>query len=99
MATYMVRTEVMDSGAMDLARVTNQLENSMRALEARAKSYLAANLGHTIDNYQTAQAEWNQGLEEMRTALSQAQRDLLSINENYINVDQRNAARMPSGRA
>jgi uncharacterized protein YukE len=95
----MVKTEVMDSGAMDLARVTNQLENSMRALEAKARAFMAANAGHTIDNYETAQAEWNQGLEEMRVALAQAQRDLLSINDNYINVDQRNAARMPSGRA
>jgi uncharacterized protein YukE len=71
----------------------------MRALEAGARVFMAANVGRTIDNYETAQAEWNQGLEELRQALAQAQRDLLSINDNYVHTDQRNAARMPSGRA
>jgi WXG100 family type VII secretion target len=99
LANYKVNTEVMDGGAADLQRVTTQLEQSMHALEARARSFMAANAGHAIDNYETAQAEWNRGLTEMRTALAQAQRDLLAINDNYIDVDRRNAARMPSGRA
>jgi len=94
-ANYSVQTDVMDSGAMELSRVTNQLENSLHALDARARAFMGANAGHTIDNYETAQAEWNQGLTEMRVALAQAQKDLLSINQNYIDTDRRNAARMP----
>lgn len=98
MATYSVNTEVMNSGAMDLRRVTQQIQNSLTALDASKNAFMAANRGHTIENYDMAQQQWNAGLLEMNQALDLAHRDLLSINDNYVNVDQRNAARMPSGR-
>lgn len=97
MADYLARTEVLDSGAMEMVRVTNQLDASLQALEGAKQRYTASNAGHTIEHYDEAQARWNAAMNEMRLALAQAQRDLLTINENYISVDQRNAAMMPSG--
>jgi WXG100 family type VII secretion target len=99
MVDYTVRPDVLDTGAADLNRVTGELQASLQRLESVAQRYMSENLGQTIENYSIAQAQWNQGLNEMRTALAQAQLDLQNINQNYITTDQRNAARMPSGQA
>ncbi|PYC64865.1 hypothetical protein C7C45_29235 [Micromonospora arborensis] len=91
MANYSVRTSSMDDGATSLQSITEKLAASLEQLEQRASVFKNANSGLAIDGYDQAQQLWSQGMTEMQNALRGHASNLVKINNNYIDTDQRGA--------
>jgi WXG100 family type VII secretion target len=73
---------LLDSSA-ELQGITRTLQNTMDELNRQVQVYIAANEGQTQAAFTQAQATWNAGLDQMRTALGNASSLLDQIRDNY----------------
>jgi uncharacterized protein YukE len=90
--SYRVDVNANIDNADQLKQVTAKLGASLEALNAKANAFMAANQGMTINNYQAAHQLWQQGYQEMQTALSAKGVDLRTITQNYVDTDTHGAA-------
>ncbi|NMO55378.1 WXG100 family type VII secretion target [Actinoplanes sp. TBRC 11911] len=89
MANYAVDPRAMDDAAQKFHTVTNNLDESLRALQRAAQTFMDNNEGQAIDGYTEAQQQWSAGMQQMHEALGDHAVSLSNINLRYVHNDQR----------
>jgi ESAT-6 family protein len=92
MATYALNPNgLLDSG-MELRGVTNSIETSLSDLNGYVSKFIAANAGNAAESYTAAQTTWNNGLQQMRSALDRGAVAIDNIRDNYHIADSKGAS-------
>jgi len=95
MATFSVVPGGMDTGQQSLTTITNNLQRALEALNTSARTYQGSNSGEAVNGYAAAQANWNQGMEQMNASLGGKAANLGRINENFVLGDRTGAGYFP----
>ena len=84
MASYVFSPDIATDVGGVLTQATRDLESSLADLNGKVQAFLAANQSVTADTYHEAQAKWDQGQQEINTALAQGIIALNEIHREYI---------------
>ena len=79
--------------AADIKTGANNLQNCLDDLENTLNQLRSSWEGKTQEAYDTAQRQWNQGLEGLKDVLTRTSNAVDSARSNYQQTDQSNAAR------
>jgi WXG100 family type VII secretion target len=92
MATYNLDPNGLLDTSSELSGITASIQNAIDQLNPPVNALIQANAGGARDAYRAAQAQWNMGIEEMRSALSSASTSLDNIHDTYKLGDAHGAA-------
>jgi uncharacterized protein YukE len=66
-----------------LTALTEELAENLKTLNQSVNTFASKNSGPDVEEYQSAQGNWNNGLENVRETLGGHSRTLGAITENY----------------
>ena len=90
---FQVNYGALDGAAADIKTGANNLQNCPDDLENTLNQLRSSWEGKTQEAYDTAQRQWNQGLEGLKDVLTRTSNAVDSARSNYQQTDQSNAAR------
>ena len=90
---FQVNYGALDGAAADIKTGANNLQNCLDDLENTLNQLRSSWEGKTQEAYDTAQRQWNQGLEGLKDVLTRTSAAVDSARDNYQSTDQSNAAR------
>ena len=90
---FQVNYGALDGAAADIKTGANNLQNCLDDLEQTLNQLRSSWEGKTQEAYDTAQRQWNQGLEGLKDVLTRTSNAVDSARSNYQQTDQSNAAR------
>ena len=90
---FQVSYGALDGAAADIKTGANNLQNCLDDLENTLNQLRSSWEGKTQEAYDTAQRQWNQGLEGLKDVLTRTSNAVDSARSNYQQTDQSNAAR------
>ena len=90
---FQVNYGALDGAAADIKTGANTLQNCLDDLENTLNQLRSSWEGKTQEAYDTAQRQWNQGLEGLKDVLTRTSNAVDSARSNYQQTDQSNAAR------
>ncbi|WP_048776964.1 WXG100 family type VII secretion target [Sanguibacter keddieii] len=90
---FQVNYGALDGAAADIKTGANNLQNCLDDLENTLNQLRSSWEGKTQEAYDTAQRQWNQGLEGLKDVLTRTSNAVDSARSNYQQTDQSNAAR------
>ena len=90
---FQVNYGALDGAAADIKTGANNLQNCLDDLENTLNQLRSSWEGKTQEAYDTAQRQWNQGLEGLKDVLRRTSSAVDSARSNYQTTDQSNAAR------
>ena len=90
---FQVNYGALDGAAADIKTGANNLQNCLDDLENTLNQLRSSWEGKTQAAYDTAQRQWNQGLEGLKDVLTRTSNAVDSARSNYQQTDQSNAAR------
>ena len=90
---FQVNYGALDGAAADIKTGANNLQNCLDDLENTLNQLRSSWEGKTQEAYDTAQRQWNQGLEGLKDVLTRTSNAVDSARSNYQPTDQSNAAR------
>lgn len=93
MNTFSVRPEMVSNLASDIATDVQGISEALDDLDSQVRSLISNWDGSAQEAYHTAQAQWTQDLQEMNTILSQISSATSTISQQYVESDNRSAAR------
>ncbi len=90
---FQVNYGALDGAAADIKTGANNLQNCLDDLENTLNQLRSSWEGKTQEAYDTAQRQWNQGLEGLKDVLTRTSNAVDSARSNYQQTDQSNANR------
>ena len=90
---FQVNYAALDAAAADINTGAANLEAALDELEQILNQLRSSWEGKTQEAYDTAQRQWNQGLEGLKDVLRRTSSAVDSARSNYQTTDQSNAAR------
>ena len=90
---FQVNYGALDGAAADIKTGANNLQNCLDDLENTLNQLRSSWEGKTQEAYDTAQRQWNQGLEGLKDVLTRTSNAVDSARSNYQQTDQASAAR------
>ena len=90
---FQVNYGALDGAAADIKTGANNLQNCLDDLENTLNQLRSSWEGKTQEAYDTAQRQWNQGLEGLKDVLTRTSNAVDSARSNYQQTDQSTAAR------
>lgn len=87
--SFMVNTLDMHTAVEQMNHLTQEMRESLERLNQARTQYVQANVGVAIEEYDTAQKEWNAGLEQMGAALGARAQAVSFSADTYQNADLR----------
>ena len=90
---FQVNYAALDSAAADIKTGASNLQSCLDDLENTLNQLRSSWEGKTQEAYDTAQRQWNQGLEGLKDVLRRTSSAVDSARSNYQSTDQSNAAR------